>query len=546
MREATRNERIVQGLLAAMCLAPLLLAFWSGGGLASADKQYALNADEAVLRRAQLMEAGGRSLLLAISATVVAACLGIPAAWALAQRRRPLFLLLVCALPLALPASVAVSGWVRMFAPGAASSFAPPAIKAGQIPRGLLFSPFGAALILGFSLWPLIAFELMPAFRRARSESYDAAVLSGSRLRAFLRIVLPQSSGELAAGVLLTFLLAISDFSVSSLLLIRTLPIEIHDALMLGKTVSAAWAAAPLLLLVTLAALAFSKLSATRRNHGAPVQSPAGAPSSWTAALVLLGGVILGFGAPLAGCVAGIPLRDKITSVALRVGSDSLTLSVRLAAAVALMSGLAAMVRVLAWPDTRTRALNSAGLILLAIPGSFLAAAVFSIQLNASAYLDSVELSRIAALIPAASLGLALLVRFIYVPLRLVEEGLASVDPEVMESAALAGHGRLSVAVSVALPLLIPHIAASTALVFILALGEIPLADRLSPPGATTAMVWLFQQQHMGYDAGVFGLSFLMGVVCAGVLFFTGAGAAVVRKVFHLARPEQIENVTQA
>jgi len=485
-----------------------------------------------------LLAAGARSLLVALSATAVAAAVGIPAAWALAQRRRPLLMLVLCALPLALPASVAVSGWVRMFAPGAASSFAPPAITAGQVPRGLLFSPFGAALIQGLSLWPLIAFELWPAFRRARSESYDAAVLSGSRLRAFLRVVLPQCKGELAAGALLAFLLAISDFSVCSLLLIRTLPVEIHDALMLGKTTSAAWAAAPLLLLVAIAALSFSRLSRSHYNSGTPVQLAAGAPHSWAASALLICGVLAGFAAPMAGCAAGIPATEKSISLALRVGVDSLALSVRLAAAVALLSGLLAVVRVLAWPDTRTRALNAAGLFLLAIPGSFLATAIFAIQLNASSTLESAELERLAALIPAASLGMALVVRFLYVPLRLVEEGLASVDHEVLDSAALAGHGRLSVAISVALPLLLPHIAAATALVFILALGEIPLADRLSPPRAITAMVWLFQQQHMGYDAGVFGLSFLMGSVCAGVLFATGAAAALARKLFHLARSD--------
>ncbi len=534
MREATRKERVVQGLLALLCLAPLLCAFFLNGGLSSTET--APTAEQIASHRYELLAAGARSLLVALSATAVAAGVGIPAAWALAQRRRPLLMLVLCALPLALPASVAVSGWVRMFAPGAASSFAPPAITAGQVPRGLLFSSFGAALIQGFSLWPLIAFELWPAFRRARSESYDAAVLSGSRLRAFLRVVLPQCKGELAAGALLAFLLAISDFSVCSLLLIRTLPVEIHDALMLGKTTSAAWSAAPLLLLVAIAALSFSRLSRSHYNSGTPVQLPAGAPHSWAASVLLIGGVLAGFAAPMVGCAAGIPATEKSISLALRVGVDSLALSVRLAAAVALLSGLLAIARVLAWPDTRTRALNAAGLFLLAIPGSFLATAVFAIQLNASSTLEGAQLERLAALIPAASLGLALLVRFLYVPLRLVEEGLASVDHEVLDSAALAGHGRLSVAISVALPLLLPHIAAATALVFILALGEIPLADRLSPPGAITAMVWLFQQQHMGYDAGVFGLSFLMGAVCAGVLFATGAAAALARKLFHLTR----------
>lgn len=552
MREAAAGERWLDFCVALLCLAPLLAAFFGTGGAADAygaGAGYKPTDAEATARYLALAQAGGRSLLLALMATAMAACIGIPAAWALAQRERPLFLLVICALPLALPASVAVSGWVRLFAPGAASSFFPTALPqrpanlgmSMQTERGLLFSTAGAALVLAFSLWPLIAFELYPGCRRARNESYDSALLSGSRIRAFFRIVIPQCAGELTAGALLTFLLAISDFSVSSLLLIKTLPIEIHDALTLGKTATAAWTALPLLVLVAMISIAFTRASRYRHAFGSPVQTASATGAAGPALWIALCGVGIGFVAPMLACGLGIPMQARAMSNTFGVGVDALGFSVRLAAAVALLSALAAVARLLLWPDTRTRALNASSLFLLTIPGSFLAAAVFSIQLSASSLADSFQWSRLAALIPAASLGLALLIRFIYVPMRLLDEGLNAIDRELLDSATLAGHSRTSVAISVVLPLLLPHLAASTALVFILALGEIPLADKLSPPGATTAMVWLFQQQHMGYDGQVFGLSLLMGGVCAGMLLLAGGSVALLRRLFHLARPAVME-----
>lgn len=528
MREASSNDKIAQMSIAALIVAPLIIVFWSSG-----EDPNQITADVAAARHRALIDAGLRSLQLAILATSVALAIGIPAGWALAQRKNPLWLLVLCALPLALPASVAVSGWVRFLAPGAASSFNPSAVVAGKISRGMLFSTTGAGLILGSSLWPLIAFEAWPAFKRARTESYDAAVLSGSRLRAFLRIVLPQSKGELAAGTLLAFLLAAGDFSVSSLLLVRTLPVEVHDALMLGKPDSAAWAALPLIVVVMISALALTRLSHSRRESGAGVLVPSAPVRNIVAPAFAAAGVIVGFGLPMLGCFLGAENSGKPFSTA-AVAADATMTSLRVAGAVALLAGLFAVGRVLAWPDRRAWPLNVAGLFLLAIPGSFLAAAVFSLQLKVTRTIGVFGIDRVAELVPAAFLGLGLLVRFIYIPLRLVEEGLASLDSELLESAALAGHGRLSRAVAVALPLIMPHIAASAALVFILALGEVPLCDRLTPPGVTMATIWLFQQQHMGYNEAVFGLSSLMGVVCAGTLLMTGGFAELARKVVRI------------
>lgn len=541
MRELQPREKRLQLLIAAILLAPLLVAFWGSGGFTDAYNNVPSTNGASAARQGALMLAMGRSLLIGFLAVLIALVLGIPAGWALAQRQRRLWLLVLTALPLALPASVAVSGWVALLAPTFISTFAQTSSDSTASTHGILFSVWGAAIILGCGLWPIVAFELWPAFKQARNESYDAAVLCGSRARAFMRIVLPQVKGELAAGALLVFLLASNDFSVSSLLLIRTLPIEIHDALTVGKTASAAWAALPLILEVCIMAVILGWCRTGQKGYQPTSNSSLAVPVTCWARIALISGILLGFVLPMWACYHGITTEAvQPLSQSFKAGLDSLGSTFRLAGAATLLSILVAVLRLVVWPDTRNPALNAAGLFLLAVPGSFLAAALLEIYTTSAPLLKHLPLN-VSAALPTAMLTLGYLMRFIYLPLRLVEEGLAGIDPDMMDAAAMAGHGRISRAVTIALPLLGSHIAAAAALVFILSLGELPIADRLHPPGVTPAMVWLFQQQHMGYDETVFGLSLLLGVVAAVTLLASGILGAIFIQSFQHARVSQLE-----
>jgi ABC-type Fe3+ transport system permease subunit len=178
----------------------------------------------------------------------------------------------------------------------------------------------------------------------------------------------------------------------------------------------------------------------------------------------------------------------------------------------------------------RAKALNGAALFLLAVPGSFLAAAFLALQVRLQAAANAVYAEQLAAALPLAILAVSYVARFVYVPLRLVEEGLAALDPEMFDAAALAGHGRLSRAAAVAVPLVASHIAAGAALVFVLVLGDIAIADKLAPPGTVPATVWLFQQQHLGYDEAVFGLSLLLGAVVAAALLAAGVAVGLLSR----------------
>ncbi|MCY3021787.1 MAG: hypothetical protein NTW87_22480 [Planctomycetota bacterium] len=526
------RDRIVHYALAALLLLPLLLAFAGSGGFSDAYGTYQTS-DPAALaaRRWALAAATGRSLLIGVLATLLGLALGIPAGWFLAQRgggrsARSPCLLALAALPLALPPSVAVSGWIGLLAPaGAASRFNAPILGFAPETRGWLFSSAGAAFVLGLSLWPIVAFEAWPAFRRVRfSEAYDAALLYGSRSRCFWRVVLPQSKGELAAGALLAFLLASSDFCVSSLLMVRTLPIEIHDALTVGKTAAAAWAALPLLIMVLAIAAVLhcgAAVPAACRRDACTTS----ARSSPVACVFLVAGVLLGFALPMCVCLLQTLTGGRPMSTVFGAGSDALLTSVRLAGAATLLAVFVAVLRAVLWPQARVQPLNTAGLFLLAVPGSFLAAALLTAQLQLT---QCMPVQTFAAIIPPLILTLGYLARFIYVPLRLVEEGLAALDPDLFDAAALAGQNRLARGISIALPLVVPHIAAAAALVFVLSLGEVAIADKLHPPGVTPATVWLFQQQHLGYDEAVFGLSLLLGAVVAAVLLAAGITMSVL------------------
>ena len=507
MRAATSTQRIIQALAALLLLAPMLAAFCGGTG-----------AGDPAARFSTLAAACVRSLSVALLGASIALLIGVPAAWALSARRGATWRTALLILPLALPAPVAISGWVQLLAPDAASSFALPIAGFTSAFRTLLFSPVGAALVLGFALWPIVALHAWPAFVRTRNEAFAAASLSASPARVFFRVVLPDCRRHIAAGAALVFILCASDFPAASLLLIKTLAVEAHDQVALGRNAAAAWISFPLIVCAALLAFFIAhsgKRDACSGHSRAEVhrKTKCGCFSK----AIFYAGVALGFLLPMLLCLRGVLNSGRLPSLAFQAGAGALVLSLRLAAAAALFTGLLALARLLAWPAERTSALNLSALVLLVIPGAVLAAGMLNIQIRGVYFLTAPPFT-------PSWLALAFALRFCYVPLRFVEEGLRGLDPELLDNAALLGQTRLASAFSIALPLTSGHFAAAAALVFVLALGEVPLAAVLAPPGFAPATIWLFNQQHMGYDEGVFALSLLLGLA-AGAAVFIGSFA---------------------
>ena len=257
MRAATFTQRSIQALAALLLLAPLLAAFCGGTG-----------AGDLASRFSTLATACIHSLSVALLSAATALLIGVPAAWALSARHGGTWRAALLVLPLALPAPVAISGWVQLLAPDAASSFALPIAGFTSTFRTLLFSPIGAALVLGFALWPIVALHAWPAFVRTRNEAFAAACLSASPARVFFRVVLPDCRRHIAAGAALVFVLSASDFPAASLLLVKTLAVEAHDQVALGRNAAAAWISFPLLVCAALLAFLIARTGTRDASNG--------------------------------------------------------------------------------------------------------------------------------------------------------------------------------------------------------------------------------------------------------------------------------------
>jgi ABC-type Fe3+ transport system permease subunit len=201
--------------------------------------------------------------------------------------------------------------------------------------------------------------------------------------------------------------------------------------------------------------------------------------------------------------------------------------SFRLAAGAALLALVLGALRVACWPERSAPALRAAALLVLAAPGACLAGGLLLSGVAAAEAMEGgLGLNRPEALAPTGLLlALGFAARFIYLPLRLAEEGLRALDPAMLEAAELAGHGRFSRGLGVALPNVWPHLAAACGLVFVFSLGELAVADKLAPPGAVPLSVWLFQEQHLGYSEAVFGMSLALALAAAAALLLAGAAA---------------------
>jgi iron(III) transport system permease protein len=500
----TRTDKALLFFIAALLFGALVPSFFLHGTTPATDVPWD-----------SLFEAFERSLLVAALSTLGAFLIGIPAGWWLSATKRKWFWLALAILPLALPASVAVSGWVGAFAPpGAASRFKVP-IPGFDDARGWLFAPWGASLVLASTLWPVVALQLWPAFGTLSRETYDAARMTYSPLKAFTKAVLPQVARDVAAAALLVFLLAASDFNVCSLLLVRTLTTEIHDFLMLAQPQRAAFASLPLLAVIGAGLAGLAELHRPRVNSASHDHVPA---PRWTAFAIVFG-VAVGFVLPMAACFYQWQHGGKPMSSVFTAGSDALGITLRLALAAAFLAVFVAGLRVALWPQTSTRVVNGTALLLLCVPSSFLGAGLLALQIE------------LHAAFAAAVLSLGFVLRFLYVPLRLVEEGLDAIPPHVIDAARLVSPSRFHLAATVALPLCLAHLLSGGLLVFLFAISDTALPSKLAPPGAVPATVWLFQQQHLGYDEAVFGLSALLGAVAvASVLIVTLALAFFTRR----------------
>lgn len=134
------------------------------------------------------------TMSLGLTVALTSALVGVPVAWAVSRRggRLASTVATLLPLPLILPPWIAGIAWARLLP---------------------LAGFWGAVFLLTVSLWPLVALFALRGFAGAGAAS-DAALLARGPVAAFRRIEAPLAAPSILAGMLLTFVFAITDFGV--------------------------------------------------------------------------------------------------------------------------------------------------------------------------------------------------------------------------------------------------------------------------------------------------------------------------------------------
>ncbi len=457
-----------------------------------------------------------RTLRLAVATSTAAGIIGTTLAWIITRTdlwARRLWGVLA-ALPLVFPTFIGAAAFIRTLNPGGLSSRA-----LGWV--GIDFSYqlrgfFGAWLVLTLFTYPYV---FLPVAARLRNLSgsleENARVLGMNPANVFLRVCLPQIAGSIAAGTLLVFLYAISDFGAVQLMAYDTLTRAIHTAHLFSTDVALALS---LILLVTaglivLAERAFSARLPTAQTTRltAPVIYPLKRLQLPCQVFVWLVG-LLALGAPVATLV------DWSVGGLLGSGNNMLVIgfdeiaeaawnTTLIAVFAAVISATAVLLIALLIVRQQSRLGRFAHLIVIstfAVPGILIALALRFWTLR----------SGIANQLLAGTLWLLLLafvVRFASLAMGSTLIAVRTVPQSLRDSARLLSPSVFRRFFAVELPLIAPGVLAGAGLVLLSVMKELPISLLVAPIGFPTLSTRIFGAfvDAFAAEAGILSLVLL-------------------------------------
>jgi iron(III) transport system permease protein len=455
----------------------------------------------------------GRTIGLGLGAAALALVFGLPFGFLVARTNMPGAALLrpMGAIPLFLPSLFIAIAWAPLV----------------DLRGGL-----AAALVLGFSTFPLVALFSARAFERIDAAKEEAALMAGG-LKSVLRMELPLVLPSALAGASIAFAFAVNDFATPDYVSSVGPKFNVY-----ADEIFASWnvtsnpgrALVTALPLIALTLLTLIPALALRRKGNLATQGSAfRAPGALdlgalripallfalvplsVGALVPIGRLFIEAGGVPAQLEGGgsidfgavwTTLQDSFGLALERAREDLLNsiLFSTCAALIAVPIGL-----ILGHAIERTsrrfgRILELLGMLPLALPAIlFGIAAVFFWSTPATA--DLYDSGTMAVLLFAG--------RYVSFPILLLAGATASLDRRLEESAAISGAGPIRRLCSIVTPELRGSIAGSFVLVFVFCMRELDSAI-LVPAANHTAILRVFNGVHFGRDEYVAALALLL------------------------------------
>lgn len=417
------------------------------------------------LLRARVLQLALNSVLLAAAVTASCLALGTTSAWVLTRVRipAPRTMLLISALPLAVPSYLASYGWLVWFP--------------------TLNGFWASWLIMTAVCTPYVALPVAAALRGTSGELEAVArTLGRGPWGSFRAATWPQIRPATIAGALLVCLYTLSDFGLVSMLRYQTLTWGINSAY--GASFDRNQAA---LLALMLVVLAFTVVAGEKRFRGqvdrrtsrgrAPLQQPGRGFAALLA--LLLAAPVTGVVVPFVGLTTRLleaaTLRE--IDVARLFGAIVATLGLAVAGAVtAILLALPIAVLATRYRGRLVAAVEAVGFLGHALPGIVvgLSLVFFALAAVPALYQTTVVLV----------FGYAVL--FMPKAIGTMRSGIAAVPVDLVDVSRMLGLSPLRTWWRVTVRLALPGVGVSALLVAISVMKELPATLLLRPTGIST------------------------------------------------------------
>jgi ABC-type Fe3+ transport system permease subunit/DNA-binding beta-propeller fold protein YncE len=463
------------------------------------------------------------SLLVSGLTMVLAGFFGfISALWLMGLGRRSrMFMLALAILSFALPPFLVTNCWLDLVGPVG--------VWRKWLPVNIC-SLSGTVWILSLLLWPITSFAVLSAWQKlqvAQLES-DLALRRWALIRALL---LPLSRGSLTQAAVLTFVLALNNFTVPAILQVKVLPAEIwvrfNATLSPTAMLVQGWPLilAPLLLLAVLAQQEFSWPQHESLVQPRLFRQQLGRAWFWIAGAITIGLCVVSLGLPLFQLIS---LKRTWTELpgAATANQSALWNSFWFAATAAcLITGLSLIGAMLI--NGRRRQSKSVTWLVqtllwlpLLVPGVLLGLVLIFL------------LNRPGIWIFYQSTGvviLAFVIRYFALGWHAISQAAKAVDSDLLDDARLNGASKLQLLRFVQWPQIAPQVAAAAYIVFLLCLWDVETMILIWPPGGETLALSIFNLLHYGHNAQVNALCLaLLGLAVLPLILWRLWGAARV------------------
>ncbi len=488
------------------------------------DGVFSLRHYEGVFSDPRIYELFLRSLAMAGGATLLSLVIGVPLALGLEKQRlsgRTLSSILIV-LPLLIPPHIHTLAWIALCGKKGFLQLFLQRLLDVTLPSSLLYSMFGAIMLLFFSYFPLVVLLTMAGLRGMDSALEEIGNMHQPPLRVLRSITLPLIVPHCCAGAVFVFILSFFNYGVPAMLRVPSYPGEIFTrfSAMYDPGGTAALVA-PVVLLCCILLFGQWRIMQgkqyTALSSHARSRKPARQKSrTGVVALFVYGCIFVTAFLPLASLVAksGSPASFKAAWVS-SAGAIGSTCSV--AGIASVLTTLLAVILVHCIQRFSGRIRNTLDMLTflpLAMPAFFVGIGLI--------YIWNRPFTQVVYS-TGAILVLACIVRFVPFAVRIIYSAHRQVSPGVFEASSFCKRHALARWLQLDFPLLLRGIVVSLCILFIFSSGELGATLLVIPPGMSTLSLKIYTIMH--YGAGP--LVAASALILIGINLFFSAGSAL-------------------